>query len=84
MEKAFKIIANSDNRDSLYNFIRQHDLDIGCTGGIRVKNHGFSVEIYASEKEAIKLQKEIDEKELSNANHFSIFLIGYCINSRLG
>ena len=65
MEKAFKIIANSDNRDSLYNFIRQHDLDIGCTGGIRVKNHGFSVEIYAVEKEAIYLQKEIDEKELS-------------------
>ena len=36
MEKTFKVRAHSDNLELLQNFLREHKLDIGCTGGITV------------------------------------------------
>jgi|GEM_PF-956212 len=65
MEKTFKVRAHSDNLELLQNFLREHKLDIGCTGGITVKEKRYSVDIYASEKEKNQLQKEILEKGLS-------------------
>jgi len=65
MEKVFKIKAHSDNLELLQNLVRELDLDIGCTGGITVEKERFSVDIYASEKEATILEKKIVEKGLS-------------------
>ena len=65
MEKAFKIRAESDNLELLQNLLREHNLDVGCTGGITLKKKHFSIDIYASENEVTKLKKEILEKRLS-------------------
>jgi hypothetical protein len=65
MEKAFKIRASSNNLKLIQNLLREHNLDVGCTGGITSKNNHFSIEIFASEKEVTELKKEIIEKGLS-------------------
>jgi hypothetical protein len=65
MEKAFRIRASSNNLRLIQNLLREHKLDVGCTGGITSKNNRFSVDIFASEKELTTLKKEILEKELS-------------------
>jgi hypothetical protein len=59
MDKVFKITARSDNADLLHKLIREHNLDIGCTGGMTSKDNKFSIDIYASEKEVSKLQEKV-------------------------
>jgi hypothetical protein len=65
MAKVFKITARSDNADLLHTLIREHDLDIGCTGGITSKDNKFSIDIYASEEEVTKLQEKVLAEGLS-------------------
>jgi hypothetical protein len=65
METAFKIRASFDSQKLLEDLLRKHKLDVGCTGGITVRNNRYSIDIYASKKEVNKLRKEIIDKGLS-------------------
>jgi hypothetical protein len=65
MERAFKIRASSNKLNLIENLLREHKLDVGCTGGITSKNNRFSIDIFASEKVVTKLKKEIIKKRLS-------------------
>jgi hypothetical protein len=63
METAFKIRASFDSQKLLEDLLRKHKLDVGCTGGITVRNNRYSIDIYASKKEVNKLRKEIIDKD---------------------
>jgi len=65
MERAFKIRASSNKLNLIENLLREHKLDVGCTGGITSKKNRFSIDIFASEKEVTKLKNEIIKKRLS-------------------
>ena len=65
MDKVFKIIAHSENSDLLEDIISEQNLDIGCTGGITLKDKRFSIDIYASEEEITKLQEKVLEEGLT-------------------
>lgn len=83
MDKVFKITARSDNAESLHELIRGENLDIGCTGGITLKDKKFSIDIYASEKELTKLKEKILAKELSNKIFLDITDITEHLSDRL-
>ena len=59
MDKVFKITARSEDANLLHDLIREQNLDIGCTGGITMKDKHFSIDVYASEEEITKLQEKV-------------------------
>jgi hypothetical protein len=64
MEKIFRIRIDSDDFDTLTNFLKENPLDLGCTGGITKNKDGlFSVEAYGSEKETVILRENIAKKK---------------------
>lgn len=83
MKKIFKIIVKSNNQQSLEDLIRQNRLDVGCTGGITIKEEHFSIEVYASEKEITQLKKDIREKGLSEIISLDITEITDYLSDRL-
>jgi hypothetical protein len=83
LDKVFKIIARSQNSDLLQDILRKPNLDIGCTGGITLKDKHFSIDIYASEKEVTKLKEKILAKELSEKITLEITEITDQLSDRL-
>lgn len=83
MDNVFKIIASSENSDLLQDIISEQNLDIGCTGGITLKDKRFSIDIYASEEEVTKLKEKILEKELSKKVFLEITDITDQLSDRL-
>ena len=83
MDKVFKITARSEDANLLHNLIREQNLDIGCTGGITMKDKHFSIEIYASEKDVVKLKEKILANELSERISLEITDITNELSDRL-
>lgn len=64
MDKFFRIRIDSDDFETLTNFLQENPLDIGCTGGItETKDGHFSIEAYGSENETKKLRESVLKKK---------------------
>jgi len=83
MDKVFKITARSEDANLLHDLIREQNLDIGCTGGITMKDKHFSIDVYASEEEVTKLKEKILAKELSQKISLEITDITNQLSDRL-